>query len=536
MKKFLSITIKLLVAVALAAGLGAGALQYAHRPAPAAPVVAAKPPTPVVVQTLTEQNVRLWTDFSGRLHAVDYAEIRPEVSGRIMAVRFADGQSVKAGDILFVIDPRPYADAVARAEADLASAQSKAQLAKSDLDRYAALIASHAVAQSELDKFNDAQRVAGASQAQAEAALRQANLDLEHAYVTAPISGRVSRAEITVGNLVQSGAGAPLLTSIVSQDGIYADFEVDEQTYLQSVRNVARNNAQESHIPVQLVISGDKEQPTTGFIQSFDNRLDTTSGTIRARARFENADGVLVPGMFVTVRMASAEERSALLVPERALSFDQSKKYVFVVDAASKVSYREVALGRQVGGNRVVESGLQAGDRVIVDGVQRVHPEDTVDRAGIADRRRPRFRHRHAGGEKTAALHEPLAVLHRPPDFRRGHLVHHLPGGADLGLSAADLGISRGGAADHCRHRAVSRRESQGHFGDGGDAAGGADQRDGKHALHVFPGVERRHPDADRHFQARHRREPGAATRAEPGEPGRAAAARRHHGRSASPR
>jgi multidrug efflux system membrane fusion protein len=386
MKKFFSTSLKVLLAVALAAGATVAGLHFVHSPVNTAPPVAAKPPTPVVVQTLVEQNVRLWTEFSGRLHAVDYAEIRPEVSGRIMEIRFTDGQIVKAGDILLVIDPRPYAAAVARAQADLASAQSKVELAKLDQDRYTNLIESHAIAQSDLDKVNDTQRVAAASQQETEAALQQAKLDLEHAYVAAPISGRVSRAEITVGNLVQSGSSAPLLTSIVSQDGIYADFEVDEQTYLQTVRSVARGNDQESHIPVQLVIPGDKDQVYTGFIQSFDNRLDTTSGTIRARARFENVDGALIPGMFVSVRLASAQERPALLVPERAVSFDQSKKFVYVVDASSKVSYREVELGKQVQNSRVVESGLQVGDRVIVDGVQRVRPEDVVDATELPDK------------------------------------------------------------------------------------------------------------------------------------------------------
>jgi multidrug efflux system membrane fusion protein len=379
MKKILSISLTVILVAGLAAFASIQGFHRASGQVTTAPPVAAKPPVPVVVKTLTEQNVRLWTEFSGRLHAVDYAEIRPEVSGRIMEVRFSDGQSVKAGDILFVIDPRPYADAVARDEADVASAKSKVELARLDQDRYAALIASHAIAQSDLDKVNDTQRVAAAVEQQAEASLLQAKLDLEHAYVTAPISGRVSRAEITVGNLVQSGAAAPLLTSIVSQDGIYADFEVDEQTYMQSVRSVARNNEQEGRIPVQLVIAGDKDQVYTGFIQSFDNHLDVTSGTIRARAKFDNAKDALVPGMFVTVKLASAEERPTLLVPERALSFDQSKKSVYVVDASNKVVYREVELGKQVQNERVVESGLQAGDRVIVDGIQRVRPNDVVD-------------------------------------------------------------------------------------------------------------------------------------------------------------
>ena len=379
MKKTFFTVVKILLVLALIAGASQWGLHYLHARLNSAPApVAAKPPVPVVVETMAQRKVRLWTEFSGRLHAVDYAEIRPEVSGRIMEVRFVDGQTVKAGDILFVIDPRPYADAVARAEADLASAQSKAQLAKIDEGRYTTLIQTHAVAQSELDKAEDTERVAAASVQEANAALLTAKLDLEHAYVMAPISGRLSRAEITVGNLVQTGANAPLLTSIVSQDGIYADFEVDEQTYLQSVRRVARDSTQEGRIGVQLRILDDQEQVYHGFIQSFDNRLDTASGTIRARAKFDNADGTLMPGMFVSVSLASAEDRPVLLVPERAISFDQSKKFVYVVDGSNKVSYREVELGKQVLNERVVESGLQPGDRVIVDGIQRVQPEDIV--------------------------------------------------------------------------------------------------------------------------------------------------------------
>ena len=343
-----------------------------------APVTATRPPTPVVVETLAPRKVRLWTEFSGRLHAIDYAEIRPEVSGYVTDVKFADGQMVKLGDLLVVIDPRPYEAAVERDEASVASAQSKVTLAKIQDDRIAALIKSHAVAQDEFDTVASADRVAKAEEQNAEAVLKQARLDLEHAYVTAPISGRVSRAEITVGNLVQAGAGAPVLTSIVSQDGIYADFDVDEQTYLQTIRASARGTAQEQEIPVQLVLQGDTGHTYEGFIESFDNRIDPTSDTIRARARFANTDGALVPGMFVTVRLAGAAERSVLLVPQRALSFDQSKAAVFVVNDANKVAYRQVELGRQVETERVVSSGLEAGDRIIVDGVQLVRPDDTV--------------------------------------------------------------------------------------------------------------------------------------------------------------
>jgi multidrug efflux system membrane fusion protein len=375
MKTFLSI---LLVAL-IAGGVGAGFYFHASAPsAAAATAAAARPPTPVVVMTLHPRKVRLWSEFSGRLHAIDYAEIRPQVSGVITDIKFADGQMVKQGDLLFVIDPRPYQDAVERDQAALVSAQSKVTLAKIQAQRYAGLIASHSVSQDEVDSITDADRTAEANEQNAEAVLKQAQLDLEHAYVTAPISGRVSRAEITQGNLIQTLIGAPIVTTIVSQDGIYADFDVDEQTYMQTVRSAARDSASEQKVPVQLVVEGDAGHVYDGFIESFDNRIDPTSDTIRARARFANTDGALVPGMFVTVRLSSAEDQSVLLVPQRAIAFDQSKASVLVVDDSNKVGYRQIELGKTVESSRVVTSGLQAGDRVIVDGVQLVRPDDEV--------------------------------------------------------------------------------------------------------------------------------------------------------------
>jgi membrane fusion protein, multidrug efflux system len=375
MKIFLS----LLAVVLIAGGVGLGFYFHtASAQAAATAAAAPKPPAQVVVTTLTPRKVRLWSEFSGRLHAIDYAEIRPQVGGVITDIKFADGQMVKQGDLLFVIDPRPYEDAVERDQAALTSAQSKVTLAKIQSQRYAGLIATHSVSQDELDSITDADRTAEANAQNAEAVLKQAKLDLEHAYVTAPISGRVSRAELTVGNLIQTLIGAPLVTTIVSQDGIYADFDVDEQTYLQTVRASAHDSAQEQQVPVQLVVQGDTGHVYDGFIESFDNRIDPTSDTIRARARFANTDGALVPGMFVTVRLSGAAEKSVLLVPQRAIAFDQSKATVLVVDDSNKVGYRQVEFGKTVDTDRVVESGLEAGDRVIVDGVQLVRPDDQV--------------------------------------------------------------------------------------------------------------------------------------------------------------
>lgn len=332
----------------------------------------------VTVNTINPQKVRVWSEFSGRLQAVDTAEIRPEVSGRITEVHFEDGELVKAGDVIFVIDPRPYEATFARAEAKVATAKANAEYAKLEMDRAANMIKTQAVAQRIYDERFNANEVAVAAVKSAEADLKQAKLDLEHAYVQAPISGRAGRVELTVGNLVQPGVNAPLMTRIVANDPIYADFEVDEQMYLDSVRSVARNRYLEREIPVKLYINGNKEDVYKGTIYSFDNRLDAGTGTIRARAKFDNKDGVLVPGMFVTVALGKSEEEDVLLVPQQAISTDQNKKYVYLVDKDNKVIYREVSLGKEYGNQRIILKGLETGDRVIVNGLQHIKAGEIV--------------------------------------------------------------------------------------------------------------------------------------------------------------
>ena len=364
------------VLAALIAGGGIYAVAHSHPSEAAAP--ATVPAAEVTVQTLTPQKVQVWSEFSGRLHAVDQADIRPEVNGRITEVRFHDGQYVKQGDILLVIDPRPYEAAVARAEANLASAKTNADFARIEQQRAAGMIKTEAIAQRIYDERNNAMRVADAAVKAAEAELKTAQVDLEHAYVRAPITGRTSRAELTLGNLVQAGPGAPVLTSVVSSSAIYADFEVDEQTYVDSIRSGAANPDAEHKVPVQLTLAGDHGHVYQGFIDSFDNRLDVGSGTIRARAKFSNTDGALVPGMFVSVGLANTVDHDELLVPEKAIGFDQSKKFVLIVDKDNKVEYRAVELGKQVSGSRVALKGLEAGDKVIVDGLQHARPNTVV--------------------------------------------------------------------------------------------------------------------------------------------------------------
>ena len=333
---------------------------------------------PVSVITIQEKPIRTWSEFSGRTQAVDYAQIRPEDSGRITEIRFEDGQTVKVGDVLLVIDPREYEAAVNKAQADVDSALTNAKFAKTQFDRAQGLVKAQAIAQEIYDERANANRMAQATLEGAQATLDNAKVDLDRAYVKAPISGRVSRPEITIGNLVNAGPTAPILTSIVSNDGIYADFEVDEQTYLQSIRTHSQHLEQEKKIPVELTLEGDNGRTYSGMIYSFDNRIDPSSGTIRARAKFANTDGSLVPGMFVSIKLSSSYEFNGILIPEIAVSNDQNKKYVYVVNEDNKVAYRQLELGQQVNGQRIVIAGLKVGEKVIVNGLQHVRPDSTV--------------------------------------------------------------------------------------------------------------------------------------------------------------
>jgi len=349
--------------------LGGGYALWHGGAARSTPEAVAPAASPVAVETLKGRSIKPFAEFSGRIDAVDYAEIRPQVSGRITEIRFKDGQTVKAGDVLFVIDPRPFQAAAAKAAADLQSARTNAALAKVNLARAEKLKASGAIALQGYDQAATASAVADAAAASAAAVLEQARLDVDHAFVKAPIGGRISRAEITLGNLVGSTPTPPLLASIASKDGVYADFEVDEQTYLSGVRG----REQGQSVPVEVKVQGDSKV-YRGTVESFDNHIDSGSGTIRARARFANEDGALVPGMFVSVRMGGATQTNAILVPETAVGSDQSKRFVFVVGAGSKAEYRPVRLGVEVDGKRVVTAGLKPGDRLILDGLQKLAP------------------------------------------------------------------------------------------------------------------------------------------------------------------
>lgn len=335
-------------------------------------------PMPVVVDVVKETATQIWNDYSGRLNAVDYVELRPQVTGTVTEIKFEDGQDVAKGDVLYVIDPAPYEAAVAQANADLSAAKSQAEFAQKQLERAKGLMETNAISKDLLDERTNAARVAKNNIDAANARLRDSKINLDRAYVKAPIAGRVGRAEITEGNLVQAGPNAPILTTILSNAEIYADFDVDEQTYTQHVRGKANGVEGERAIPVKLALKGDNNAVYEGTIHSFDNRINTATGTIRARALFKNEDGALLPGMFVSVKMGTPVSETRILIPENIVGTDQDRKFVYVVNDKNIVEYREVKLGATSDGQRVVTSGLKAGEKVIVEGTMRIRPDMPV--------------------------------------------------------------------------------------------------------------------------------------------------------------
>lgn len=347
-------------------GWGQGPIRSAMAAsAPAAPAVD--------VATVVAKSVTEWQSYSGRLEAIDKVDVRPLASGRIVAVHFKDGALVKAGDALFTIDPRPYAAEVERAEAQLAAAETRAAYTASDSARADRLLESNAIARRDFDEKHNAAREATANLKAAKAAVSAARINLAYTQVTAPVAGRVSRAELTVGNIVSAGANAPLLTTLVSVSPIYASFNVDEQTYLRYLRQSAR-----STVPVSLGLADESGYTRQGVVASIDNRLDTGSGTIRVRARFDNADGTLLPGLYARLKVGAGTPLDAVLIDDAAIGTDQAKRFVFVVDAQNKVQYREITLGNMHEGLRIVASGLKAGERIVVNGTQRARPNETV--------------------------------------------------------------------------------------------------------------------------------------------------------------
>jgi RND family efflux transporter MFP subunit len=333
----------------------------------------APPPPAVTVAEVEEHKIAEWDEFIGRLEAVDSVEVRARVSGYVERVSFKEGKQVGKGDLLFQIDPRPYQADLARAEAQLAEARSAAALAARTIERSKPLVAADAISREEFDNRTAAGERASAAVRAAEAAVASARLNLEWTHVRSPIRGRVGRAEITAGNLVQ--AGGQRLTMVVSLDPIYVSFDADERSYLKYVALRAHGTG-ERRVPVVMGLANeDASFPHRGFLDFVDNRLDPRSGTARARAVFSNRDEIFAPGLFARVRLFdSSEARAATVIADRAVGTDQDKKFVLVLKPDSTVEYRPIQLGRLVDGYRVVTGGLKAGERIVVNGLQRVRP------------------------------------------------------------------------------------------------------------------------------------------------------------------
>jgi len=312
---------------------------------------------PVSVAEVKARKLQLWNDFSGKLVAVDSAEIRPRVAGTIEKIHFKEGEWVKKDAPLFTIDRKPY-------EAALQAAQARASLAEADFIRAKTLIEDKAISQKEFDQRKNEAAIAQAN-------LTKAQLDYGYTIIKSPIAGQVGRAEITVGNLVDAGGNAPILTTVVANKPIYADFDIYEQTYLDYLQAVGGDTKKLQNIPVALSIS-DSTKPIIGKVKSFDNQLNTSSGTLRVRAIFDNENDGLVAGLFAHVQMASPSEEEVLLINEHAINTDQNIKFVWVVGDDNKVSYRPVKLGATAEGLRVTTDGLKDGEKIVIGGTQRV--------------------------------------------------------------------------------------------------------------------------------------------------------------------
>lgn len=339
------------------------------------------PPPEVGVATVIAREVGEWDEFTGRLEAVETADVRPRVSGAIVKVFFTEGSEVQKGTPLFLIDPRPYEATLERARAELLRAETRAELAASERQRAEKLLAARAISHEEMDQRGATEREAQAEVRAARAAVTTAELDLTFAHVEAPIAGRVGRAEITVGNVVNAGFGqAPLLTTVVSLDPIYAAFEGDEHSFLRfgAQQRASKGGRGQRVDQVFLGLANEEGHPHEGRLDFLDNRLNPASGTIRARAVFDNHQRLFTPGLFARIKVRGSALYPAILVQDGAVGTDQDKRFVLRVGADNTLAYQPVVLGPVVDGLRVVRQGLKGGDRIVVNGLQRVRPGMTV--------------------------------------------------------------------------------------------------------------------------------------------------------------
>ncbi|WP_166364868.1 multidrug efflux RND transporter periplasmic adaptor subunit MexE [Pseudomonas akapageensis] len=335
--------------------------------APAAPKVS--------VAKVLEQPINEWDEFTGRLEAPETVEVRPRVSGQIDQVAFTEGALVKKGDLLFQIDPRPFEAEVRRLEAQVQQARSTAVRSANEAQRGERLRESNAISAELAESRTTAAQEARAGVAAIQAQLDVARLNLSFTRVTAPIGGRVSRALITAGNIVN--ADSTPLTSVVSTDKVYAYFDADERVYLKYTQ-LARQGQRGQTTPVYLGLSNEDGNPHLGQMNFVDNQVNPKTGTIRGRAVFDNSDGSFTPGLYARLKLVGSATYSAVLINDEAVGTDLGKKFVLVMDADNKATYRAVELGPKLEGLRIVRSGLSKEDRIVVKGLQRVRPGSPV--------------------------------------------------------------------------------------------------------------------------------------------------------------
>ncbi|CAM4191342.1 Efflux transporter periplasmic adaptor subunit [Bordetella tumbae] len=356
-------------AMTMAALLGLSACEQA---AGGKEQAAEPPPAQVTVEPVEQRQIQQWDTFNGRIAAMESVEIRPRVSGYIDAVNFQDGQPVRKGQLLFTIDARPYQAALASAQAQLQHAKAAAALARTQDKRARALLPDRAISAEEADNRASTLAQALANVQAAEAALATAQLDLDFTVVRAPIDGMVGRAMLTAGNLAQ--ANTSVLTTLVSQDPVYVYFDADEQSLLRN-KQIARTagNRGTNATLVRIGLANEDHFPHQGAVSFTDNRLDPQTGTLRVRATLPNPRGLFTPGMFARVQMQSPARSNAILIDDKAVLTDQDRKYAYVVGQGNRAERRELQLGRLFEGRRIVESGLQPGDQVVVAGMQRIY-------------------------------------------------------------------------------------------------------------------------------------------------------------------
>ena len=373
---------KRLILIGVAAAVVVGSWAILGRRNGHAQIAPMGPPQ-VTVARVMERPVSDSADFIGKVQAVDSVKVQPRVSGYVQAVKFQEGALVHKGEVLFKIDPRPFQAEVDRLAAQREQAMSQLDLARANARRARLLLGKHAIAQEEADQQATAAQSAQAALAAADAALAAARLNLDFTDVRAPIDGRVSNARVTLGNLVTS---ADVLTSVVSVNPVYVYFDADEHTWLKldHLRAKARAQDRSAYMAVAMGLADEQGYPHAGRLDFVDNQLHSDSGTMRLRAVFDNANGLLTPGLYAHVRLQAGQPEPRILIDDRAVGTDLGNQFVYVLDKQHKVQYRRIVTGSLFHGMRVVAQGLKPGDVIVVNGLQRVRPGVAVNPQAVA--------------------------------------------------------------------------------------------------------------------------------------------------------